>query len=131
MELIVSDFGNSAPNLAPKRKELKAKKGSFVQKTKPITQESVSYRIQKQRQKLVQKPQPPKLEAQSDVQDFLNKNKKHHLKVKNEDEEFDLEDPSEYEKEAENYTVDTLDAYSSAITKHSLAEESISSIVSD
>jgi len=27
MELVVSDFGNSAPNLAPKRKEKKAKKG--------------------------------------------------------------------------------------------------------
>ena len=30
MDLIVSDFGNSAPNLAPKRKEKKAKKGQYV-----------------------------------------------------------------------------------------------------
>jgi len=51
--------------------------------------------------------------------------------VKNNDEEFDLEDPSEYEKEAEEYTIDTLDAYSSAMSKHSLAESSISTIVND
>jgi len=51
--------------------------------------------------------------------------------VKNNDEEFDLEDPSEYEKEAEEYTIDTLDAYSNAMSKHSLAESSISNIVSD
>ena len=30
MDLIVSEFGNSAPNLAPKRKEKKAKKGQYV-----------------------------------------------------------------------------------------------------
>lgn len=61
----------------------------------------------------------------------MTKNKKHHLKVKNEDEEFDLEDPSEYEKEAEDYTIDTLDAYSTAMDKHALAEKSVSSIVSE
>jgi hypothetical protein len=61
----------------------------------------------------------------------LNKNKKHHTKVDNEDEEFDLEEPSTYEKEAENYTLDTLDAYSTAMEKHSLAEKSISNIVSE
>lgn len=71
------------------------------------------------------------MERSSDVQEFLNKNKKHHLKVKNNDEEFDLEDPSEYEKEAEDYTIDTLDAYSTAMSKHALAENSISNIVSD
>ena len=116
----------------------------MVQKTKPITLESVGEKIERQRQKeqkatqlvqrkkAVEKAQPNALEAMSDVQDFLNKNKKHHLKVKNEDEEFDLEDPSEYEKEAEEYTVDTLDAYSSAVGKHSnLAEQSISTIVND
>lgn len=67
----------------------------------------------------------------SDVQDFLNKNRKHHLKETNAEEEFDLEDPSEYEKEAEDYTMDTLDAYSNAVGKHTLAEQSISTIVSD
>ena len=46
MDLIVSDFGNSAPNLAPKRKEKKAKKGPYVQKTKPITLESVGTKIE-------------------------------------------------------------------------------------
>lgn len=71
------------------------------------------------------------MERSSDVQEFLNKNKKHHLKVKNTDEEFDLEDPSEYEKEAEDYTIDTLDAYSTAMSKHALAENSISNIVSE
>ena len=77
------------------------------------------------------------MERSSDVQEFLNKNKKHHLKVKNTDEEFDLEDPSEYEKEAEDYTIDTLDAYSTAMSKHALAERSyqaensISNIVSE
>jgi len=45
-ELIVSDFGNSAPNLAPKRKEPKNKKSSRVQKTKPITMESVNGQIE-------------------------------------------------------------------------------------
>jgi hypothetical protein len=29
-ELIVSDFGNSAPNLAPKRKEKKVRKSQYV-----------------------------------------------------------------------------------------------------
>lgn len=48
MELVVSDFGNSAPNLAPKRKEKKAKKGQYVQKTRPITQESVAQKIDRQ-----------------------------------------------------------------------------------
>lgn len=61
----------------------------------------------------------------------MTKNKKHHLKATNEDEEFDLEEPSTYEKEAEDYTIDTLDAYSTAMEKHSLAENSISNIVSE
>ena len=119
----------------------------MIQKTKPITLESVGEKIQRQRQKeedkikksaqLVQRKQanqnvkPNALEAMSDVQDFLNKNRKHHLKETNAEEEFDLEDPSEYEKEAEDYTMDTLDAYSNAVGKHTLAEQSISTIVSD
>lgn len=88
---------------------------------------------QKLTQKAAQKQQKfePETSAQSDVREFLTKNKKHHLKVKNEDEEFDLEDPSEYEKEAEDYTIDTLDAYSTAMDKHALAEKSVSSIVSE
>jgi hypothetical protein len=85
--------------------------------------ESVNSKIEKYRQKQIKKK--PEFESESataDVRDFLNKNKKHHVKVENEDEEFDLEEPSTYEKEAENYTLDTLDAYSTAMEKHSLAE---------
>lgn len=57
--------------------------------------------------------------AEADVEEFLNRNKKHRGQGKEADEEFDLEDPSEYEKEAEDYSIDTLDAYSSAMQRHS------------
>ena len=49
MELIVSDFGGAAPNLAPRKQ--KKQKQNFVQKTKPITMESVNSKIEKFRQK--------------------------------------------------------------------------------
>jgi len=57
-ELVVSDFGNSAPNLAPKRKEPKTKKSKLVQKTKPITMESVNGQIEEYNVKQKKTKQP-------------------------------------------------------------------------
>lgn len=57
----------------------------------------------------------------------MNRNhKKHH----NADEEFELEDPSEYEKEAEEYSLDTLNAYASAVQRHTDSGNSIIQVLS-